>query len=310
MLSLTVLLIALGSIFMFLSIIGFHRLMKRCRDETYKVDAGKKKIVYLACLCMMYAFLLGYAVVAGVVSMEAFQPIYFVVALIFFFGAIFVGAMVYALWIMNASLSKKNIELMELLVTSIEMKDLYTKGHSRHVCDVVELFYEYLPHKLRARISPAKVRDAALLHDIGKIGIPDAILNKPSKLDEKEWETMKLHPENGKFILTKTAFEEISDWVYYHHERMDGKGYYGIPAEQIPIEARMICIADAFSALNTDRVYRKRFSCQRTIEILSEASGTQFDPELLAYFKEIPHEDFERVYEKHKKDCADIFTVL
>lgn len=242
--------------------------------------------------------------------MEVFQPVYLVVALIFFFGAIFVGAMVYALWIMNASLSKKNIELMELLVTSIEMKDLYTKGHSRHVCDIVELFYEYLPHKLRARISPAKVRDAALLHDIGKIGIPDAILNKPSKLDEKEWETMKLHPENGKFILTKTAFEEISDWVYYHHERMDGKGYYGIPAEQIPIEARMICIADAFSALNTDRVYRKRFSCQRTIEILSEASGTQFDPELLAYFKEMPHEDFERVYEKHKKDCADIFTVL
>ena len=270
------------------------------------MDAKKKKIVYVSCLIMMYAFLVGYGVVAYFVSMEVFQPVYFVVALIFFFGAIFVAAMVYALWIMNDSLSKKNVELMELLVTSIEMKDLYTKGHSRHVCDVVELFYNHLPHKLRSLISRAKVRDAALLHDIGKIGIPDAILNKPSALDASEWQYMKLHPENGKFILAKTAFEEISDWVYYHHERMDGKGYYEIPAGKIPIEARMICIADAFSALNTDRIYRKRFSCERTIEILSEASGTQFDQELLMYFKTIPHEDFERVYEKHQRDCADI----
>lgn len=300
----TVTLIVLGSILMFMSIISFHRLMKRCKDETYKIDAQKKNIVYLSCLLMMYAFLVGYGVVAYLVSTGVFQPVYLIVALIFFFGAIFVAMMVYALWIMNDSLSKKNVELMELLVTSIEMKDTYTKGHSKHVCDVVELFFNHLPHKLRSGISRAKVRDAALLHDIGKIGIPDAILNKPGALDAQEWLYMKLHPENGKFILEKTAFEEISDWVYYHHERVDGKGYYELPVEKIPIEAKIICIADAFSALNTDRVYRKRFSCDRTIEILDEASGTQFDSQLLEYFKSIPHEELDILYEKHQKECA------
>ena len=307
--SATIILIILGSIIMLSSIVSFHKLIRKSRENAYKTETKKKHWVFFTCLSMMYSFLAGYGAVLFFVFRSEFQLVYFIVALIFFFGAVFVGTMVHALWFMNLSLSKKNSELMDLLVTSIEMKDLYTKGHSRHVCDIVELFFDFLPQEYKACLSKAKMRDAALLHDIGKIGIPDAILNKPGKLDEEEWRYMRLHPENGKLLLDKTSFEEISNWVYYHHERIDGQGYYGLSGDQIPIEARIITIADAFSALNTDRVYRKRFSYERCLEILDKDAGTHLDTNLLSCFKRIPKEALEKAYDKHRKDCADIFCL-
>ena len=288
------------------SIASFHMLIKSCREEAYKTESSKRINIFYASLVMMYSFLTGYISVLFMVFNSPFEIVYFIVALIFFFGAIFVGTMVFALWCLKNGLFQRNTELMNLLVTSIEMKDLYTKGHSRHVCDVVDLFYEQLPQARREKISRAKIHDAALLHDIGKIGIPDAILNKPGKLTEQEWAYMRRHPENGKFILEKTSFSEISDWVYYHHERFDGKGYYGVAGNDIPIEAQMISIADVFSALNTDRVYRARFPYEQCIKILEEGSGTQFDPDLISCFKKISREKLDAAYEKHTIDWGNV----
>lgn len=303
----TIILISLGSLIMLTSIIRFHRIMCKCRDETYKLNfARRKMIIFISCQAMMCSFLAGYGVVLFFVLNREFLFIFFVVSLILFFGAIFVITILYAIWLMNLSLSAKNNELMELLVTSIEMKDIYTKGHSHHVADVVDLFYEYLPAEYKAGLNRFKLRDAAILHDIGKIGVPDSVLKKPCALDDSEWQFMRQHPSYGKFILDKTFFSEISDWVFYHHERMDGSGYYHLQGEQIPLEARIIALADAFSALSTDRVYRKRFSHDQAIEILEKGSGTHFDPKLMASFKKIPEEALDAIYEKYKTSSTKV----
>lgn len=294
---LTSLLIVAGFAIMLFSILHFHRLIEICRAEAYKMDKKKKKLTYLSCLSLMYMFAAGYLGVLFLVLGTEFSYVYLLVAAIFFFGSVFVGAMVHALRFMNKNLTRKNHEMMEIFVAGMEMKDVYTKGHSKHVQAIVSLFYDALPAEYRHKISKGKLLDAALLHDIGKMWVRDAVLQKPGSLEQEEWENMKMHPQNGKRILEKTVYDEISDWVYFHHERMDGCGYYKIPGEKIPVEARIISIADTFSALTTDRVYRKRYSYAKAVDILQKASGSQFDPVLIEYFKEIDPEVLEELSE-------------
>lgn len=284
---LTQLLIVAGFAIMLFSILHFHRLIAICRDEAYQIDKKKKTLTYLSCIAMMYMFAAGYLGVLFLVWGTPFSPVYLLVAVIFFFGAVFVGAMVHALRFMNRHLTRKNHQMMETFVAGMEMKDVYTKGHSKHVQAIANLFYDVLPLKYKSTIGKGKLLDAALLHDIGKMWVRDAVLMKPGALEPEEWENMRMHPQNGKRILEKTAYDEISDWVYYHHERMDGRGYYKLPGEKIPVEARIISIADTFSALTTDRVYRKRYAYTKALGILQDAAGTQFDEELVECFKRI-----------------------
>ena len=127
------------------------------------------------------------------------------------------------------------------------------------------------------------IRQIGLLHDIGKIGVPDSILNKPAKLTKKEFDIMKTHVEIGGEILKDfTTIKNVAEGAKYHHERYDGSGYNcGLKGKEIPLTARIIGIADAFDAMTSNRVYRPAMSMDRVIEELKKGRGSQFDPELV-----------------------------
>ncbi len=272
----------------------YARLIKRNRRETYTAKHVNRRTENIS-LSLMYFFILGYlgAFVYAVVSDVEF--IFLFIALIFFFGAIFVYASVKAQISMSDQLRGKTMEVMRTFVNAIDMKDSYTKGHSEHVYEIVDLFYEELPEKLKNKINQSMLLDAALLHDIGKLSIKDEVLNKPGPLDADDWEVIKTHPEKGKKILDDTCFCDISGWVLLHHERMDGNGYYRVAGEGIPLEARIIAIADTYSALCTDRVYRSKRSHIQAMTIMEEASGKQLDTELMKYFLKIQPSKLEKL---------------
>jgi putative nucleotidyltransferase with HDIG domain len=181
------------------------------------------------------------------------------------------------------NVSKDN-NLIQYFIDVIEAKDPYTQGHSHHVRAVTEALYNCLPNNYQNRIDKTKLLLAALLHDIGKIKTPDSILNKDTKLSNDEWEIMKRHPKDGAEIIKNTIFFDIGDWILYHHETMDGKGYYGLKGNEIPFESKIIAIADTFSALRTYRIYRPAKPIEETVKILNAIKGSQLDEEILGYF--------------------------
>lgn len=132
------------------------------------------------------------------------------------------------------------------------------------------------------------ISTAAMLHDIGKIGIPDAILNKPTKLEDNEWEVMKQHTIIGYKILSTVdnpLFKMASNIALYHHENWDGSGYpKGLKGEEIPLEARIVALVDVYDALSTDRVYRKAWSEEKVLKYIKELNGKKFDPNIVEIF--------------------------
>jgi len=192
-----------------------------------------------------------------------------------------------------------NNQLIQFFVDLIEYKDKYTQGHSHHVKVIVETIYEYLPDQIKLKLDREKLINAALLHDIGKIKIPDSILNKESGLSDEEWKIMQEHPKFSKEIIKNTVFREIGDWILYHHERIDGKGYFGLADNEIPLESKIIAIADTFSALRTYRIYRPAKTIKETIHIMEKAGGEQLDKNILNYFLSID----ENILEKLECNC-------
>ena len=180
-------------------------------------------------------------------------------------------------------LLKLTDEMVQTLAKTIDAKDKYTNGHSFRVSEYAV--------KLAGRLgwSDEEIRGLereALLHDIGKIGVPDAVLNKPGKLTEEEFETIKGHAAVGQEILGGIeGMESAAEAAAYHHERYDGTGYpEGLKGKDIPAHARIISIADAFDAMRSDRVYRKGMNADTIRSELINGSGTQFDPEYLTVF--------------------------
>jgi putative nucleotidyltransferase with HDIG domain len=169
------------------------------------------------------------------------------------------------------------------LANALEAKDAYTHGHSRRVAKDSVRIAKALGHD---RKFVETIRHAALLHDIGKIGIRDAILFKPGKLTEEEMEHIREHPVVGANMIQSIEFlKDVTDIIRYHHERVDGKGFpYGLSGMDIPIGARIVCIADAFDAMTTTRPYREGMIIPRALEELVAHKGTQFDPELVDVF--------------------------
>jgi HD-GYP domain-containing protein (c-di-GMP phosphodiesterase class II) len=135
--------------------------------------------------------------------------------------------------------------------------------------------------------------DAAILHDIGKIGIPDSVLNKSGELTPEERHLIEQHATLGKKILEPTSYQLIGEIVCCHHERIDGKGYSKIPADKIPLESKIIAVADTFSALCTDRVYRPKKSYEEAVQIIKDVAGTQLDAEIVKAFCAIPKKELE-----------------
>ncbi len=185
------------------------------------------------------------------------------------------------------------------IATVVEERDENTGGHIVRTEEYVRALIEKMKKiEKYSRLGVGFYENillAAPMHDIGKIRIPDAILNKPGKLTPEEFEIMKKHAGFGADIIGKTMkgveedeyLEIARNIAKYHHERYDGTGYPdGLKGEEIPIEARIMALADVYDALVSERVYKKAFSKEEAIKIIGECSGTQFDPELAALFLE------------------------
>lgn len=179
-------------------------------------------------------------------------------------------------------------ETIRSLASALEAKDAYTHGHSRRVArDSVRI-----GQKMGlARKDLETIRHGALLHDIGKIGIPDKILLKPGALTSEELATIRKHPLLGANMIQSIEFlEEVREIIRHHHERWDGKGFpYGLSGEDIPLNARIACVADAFDAMVTTRPYRRGMSYQDAIVELERNRGSQFDPAIVDVFVELLH---------------------
>ena len=175
-------------------------------------------------------------------------------------------------------------EMATSLAGAIDAKDPYTKNHSTSVSRYSEALARAinLPEDEVERI-----KLGALLHDVGKIGIPESVLKKPDKLSNEEWEIMKQHPTIGaeKVLEPNEALRDLIPIVKYHHERIDGKGYpENLKDEDIPLAARIVSVADAYHALISDRPYRKGMTVEKACSILKEGAGTQWDSYLVRSF--------------------------
>lgn len=173
--------------------------------------------------------------------------------------------------------------LLEMFVTAIDNKDAYTKHHSDDVAHFALMIARELGY---SEDEMATVRRAALLHDIGKICVPNHVLNKPGKLTDREFEIIKQHPAVGAMIVQSIpGLGELVDGVLYHHERFDGFGYpEGLAGAEIPEMGRLIAVADAFSAMTTDRPYRRGMDYDVALEQVELGKGTQFDPVMAEAF--------------------------
>jgi putative nucleotidyltransferase with HDIG domain len=141
-----------------------------------------------------------------------------------------------------------------------------------------------------------KIEFFAKLHDIGKISIPENIINKPGKLTIDEFEIMKEHTEIGYHMMNKLGFSKIGeDIIRYHHEKWNGKGYRGLSKNEIPIEARIVAISDVYDALRMKRPYKDEFSHEKAVKIIKEGRGEDFDPELVDLFLSI-NKEIESIY--------------
>ncbi len=183
---------------------------------------------------------------------------------------------------------------MESLRLAVDAKDSYTKNHS----DRVSYYSEMLAKKINLPEEEISIiKDGGLFHDIGKIGIPDTILQKRTRLSDEEYDDIKNHPSIGSHILSPAKiFNQVIPIVKHHHERFDGRGYPGgLKGEEIPLHARIVSLADAFDAMTSDRSYRPRFTLIKALDEIEKYKGIQFDPELADVFIEIIKANKEKI---------------
>ncbi|TBR16636.1 HD-GYP domain-containing protein, partial [bacterium] len=178
------------------------------------------------------------------------------------------------------------IEAVFAFAKTIEVKDHYTGEHGEHIV--------YFATEIARELNLPKpeienIKQAAILHDLGKVGISERILCKKAKLTQEEFNEIKKHPQIGVDIIRPIQFlHGIIPYILYHHERWDGRGYpSGLKGEEIPMGARIISVADVYHALTSNRPYRKAYSREEALKIIKEGSGSQFDPKVVAVFLKI-----------------------
>ena len=178
------------------------------------------------------------------------------------------------------------IRTLESLATALEARDEYTRGHSQRVCDLsvmIGVKLGLLPDALE------ELRIGTILHDIGKIGVPDHILNKPSRLTDEEFATMRAHPVIGYEICRPLMLSEgVLLIIRNHHEKLDGSGYPdGLKGGELPLSLRVVCVADAFDAMSSRRPYRGVMDMGHVMGEMSKGAGVQFDPVVVEALKEL-----------------------
>ena len=197
-------------------------------------------------------------------------------------------------------LERAYLDTIQSLRYAVEAKDPYTRGHSDRVSEYAVL----IGRKMGLSEDEIKtLQIGGLFHDIGKIGVPDTILQKEAKLTDDEYSQIKNHPSIGAHILGEAeAFKDIIPIVKYHHERFDGRGYPSrLSGEKIPLLARITAVADTFDAMTSKRSYRNALDIQYVKEEIEGCKGTQFDPKIAEVFLEILNNDFGKIQEIQKK---------
>lgn len=178
------------------------------------------------------------------------------------------------------------VNMIAALSSAIEAKDPYTEGHSRRVSEYAVMIAQEM-HLSGRRVDDLHV--AALLHDIGKIGVSDGVLNKNGPLSDDEWKIVRQHPEVGYRIVSQLKLSETAkSAILHHHERFDGKGYpSGVSLSTLPLEVAILSIADAFDAMTSDRPYRKGMTKEKALSILGEEAGNQFHSEVVRVMERV-----------------------
>jgi HD-GYP domain-containing protein (c-di-GMP phosphodiesterase class II) len=187
---------------------------------------------------------------------------------------------------LHDQLEESFVQTILALANTIDAKDMYTSDHSERLATLATITARKLncsPQDIQA------INWAMHLHDIGKIGVPDEILQKPGPLNDAEWQIMRLHPEIGaKIIAPIKNLQNVVPLILHHHERFDGTGYPGsLQGENIPLGARILTVVDTYGAITDNRVYRKARSHEEAMQEIERCAGTQFDPKITAVFKEV-----------------------
>ncbi len=189
---------------------------------------------------------------------------------------------------------------LHALTSAIDAKDSYTHGHSERVAMMSRMLADAVglePQQVE------RVYIAALVHDVGKIGVPESVLSKPGRLTDDEFDQIKMHPEIGARILRDIRqMQDLIPGVMYHHERWDGRGYpHGLAGSDIPLMGRLICLADAFDAMSSTRTYRDAMDRLQVLGEIKRCAGTQFDPDLADVFTGLDFGPYDRMIQEHQK---------
>jgi putative nucleotidyltransferase with HDIG domain len=168
------------------------------------------------------------------------------------------------------------------LAEALDIRDTGTADHAHAVGRYAQMMAEELGFEPERA---ERMRVAGILHDVGKVGMTTGQMAKPGPLDDEEWGEMRTHPEIAARMLSRPEFEDLREWILYHHERVDGTGYpRGLHGHEIPLEARILAVADAYEAMTADRVYRPALGEQAARVELVAGSGAQFDGEVVQAF--------------------------
>lgn len=294
------LIIFAGIILMLVSIIRLIKLFK----GLYETILTKNIPIYTMFrvhLILLVFFLVGYIVVFVSIKLNVHYVGTLFVSLIFLFGAIFVLIGLILQSALLKDMRKSNLQAIKVLASAAEARDPYTMGHSEHVANLLGVMYDSLPWRLKKNINYDLLKYAGLLHDIGKIGVPENILNNPGQLSDSDMDIMKQHPSIGESIINHVEFlKPIARWILYHHERIDGKGYNNLKGEEIPFVSKMMAVADTYSSLVTERKYRPVKSHEEAVQILNEVSGFQLDKEIVNIFCNISYDVIKNCVPKNQ----------
>jgi len=213
-------------------------------------------------------------------------------------------------WVIIEDITEQHIEtykfMLESLLQASKLKDNDTGNHAERLNLYCKEFSEYLfKLDIYPQITPDFIDNISFLaaiHDVGKIGTPDYILQKTSKLTDIEWEVMKEHTINGALIVSSYPIAMAKEITLSHHERWDGSGYpFKLEGEMIPLSARIVAIADVYDALRMKRSYKEERTHAETVEYIIDNEGKHFDPQLIKYFKRI-HPAFDKVWQEMKDE--------
>jgi putative nucleotidyltransferase with HDIG domain len=184
---------------------------------------------------------------------------------------------------------------LENLMTALDLRDVETFGHSRTVAKYSQVLAQILGVNDKEKLD--HIRKGALLHDVGKIAIPDSILKKPGSLSPQEWNKVKLHPALGFGLIKEIKLvKDVGNIILFHHEKYDGSGYpYQMKKNKIPIEARIFSLADALDAITSKRPYKQKRDFKTAKEEIQSESGSHFDPEVVEAFSSISLEKWEKI---------------